>query len=241
MRYLIVNADDFGRSPDINRGVITAHERGIVTSASLMVRWPAAQEAAEYARSRPSFGLGLHLDLGEWVHKGGLWTEVYKVTARKRASIEGEVERQLSVFRELVGRPPTHLDSHQHVHRREPVRSILAESGRALDVPVREVTPEVRYCGAFYGQTRDGGPLPGAVGVESLLKIIAELPQGVTELGCHPADGRDFESSYLLPRAEELRTLCDPAVARALAAEGVLLASFADLPEIVASAQTSGR
>ena len=42
MRFLIVNADDFGRSPGVNRGVLLAHERGIVTSASLMVRWPSA-------------------------------------------------------------------------------------------------------------------------------------------------------------------------------------------------------
>ena len=46
----IVNADDFGQSPGITRGVIAAHERGIVTSASLMVRWPSANEAAAYAR-----------------------------------------------------------------------------------------------------------------------------------------------------------------------------------------------
>jgi len=45
-RYLIVNADDFGQSQGVNRGVIAAHEHGIVTSASLMVRWPAAIEAA---------------------------------------------------------------------------------------------------------------------------------------------------------------------------------------------------
>jgi len=52
-RRLIVNADDFGQSPGINRGIMEAHERGIVTSVSLMVRWPAAVEAAAYARRLP--------------------------------------------------------------------------------------------------------------------------------------------------------------------------------------------
>src|SRR4051794_16830036 len=47
-RYVIVNADDFGQSRGINRGIILAHEQGIVTSASLMVRWAAAAEAAAY-------------------------------------------------------------------------------------------------------------------------------------------------------------------------------------------------
>src|SRR5437870_3779943 len=50
-RYLIVNADDFGLSPGVNRGIIEAHEHGIVTSASLMVRWPAAGEPVPEAIS----------------------------------------------------------------------------------------------------------------------------------------------------------------------------------------------
>ena len=64
-RYLIVNADDFGQSHGVNRGIMQAHRRGIVTSASLMVRWLAASEAAAYAREHPSLSLGLHVDLGE--------------------------------------------------------------------------------------------------------------------------------------------------------------------------------
>jgi predicted glycoside hydrolase/deacetylase ChbG (UPF0249 family) len=52
-RQLIVNADDFGQSAGVNRGVIEAHENGIVTSASLMVRWPDAADAARYARPAP--------------------------------------------------------------------------------------------------------------------------------------------------------------------------------------------
>ena len=50
---LIVNADDFGRSSSINQGVARAHDEGIVTSTSAMVRWPAVEEAAAMARDRP--------------------------------------------------------------------------------------------------------------------------------------------------------------------------------------------
>ena len=52
-KYLIVNADDFGLSPGANRGIMGAHEHGIVTSASLMVRWPVAAEAAAYLKVKP--------------------------------------------------------------------------------------------------------------------------------------------------------------------------------------------
>ncbi|HEU4340947.1 MAG TPA: ChbG/HpnK family deacetylase, partial [Candidatus Binatia bacterium] len=60
-KYLIVNADDFGQSHGINRGIITAYGDGIVTSASLMVRWPAAADAAAYARKQPGLSVGLHI------------------------------------------------------------------------------------------------------------------------------------------------------------------------------------
>ena len=75
-RILIVNADDFGRSDAINRGVIRCHEDGIVTSASLMVRWPEAEGASVYARGS-SLSVVLHLDLGEWVYREGEWLSVY--------------------------------------------------------------------------------------------------------------------------------------------------------------------
>ena len=64
-RVLIVNADDFGQSPSVNRGIVQAHRTGIVTSASLMVRQKATAEAIELSRACPALSLGLHLDLGE--------------------------------------------------------------------------------------------------------------------------------------------------------------------------------
>ena len=69
LRFLIVNADDFGQSAGVNRGVAMAHEQGIVTSASLMVRWPAATGAAAFGRAHPGLSVGLHVDLGEWARR----------------------------------------------------------------------------------------------------------------------------------------------------------------------------
>ena len=115
-KYLIINADDFGQSPGVNQGIIEAHERGIVTSASLMVHWPAALEAAEYNRAHPQLSLGLHLDLGEWFYRDGNWMPLYeRVLLTESQAVSEEVSRQLALFRQLVGKSPSHLDSQQHV------------------------------------------------------------------------------------------------------------------------------
>src|SRR4051812_9848181 len=114
-KYLIVNADDFGLSAGINRGIIEAHERGIVTSTSLMVRGAAAGEAAQYALAHPELSVGLHVDLCEWAHRGGEWLRLYEVVPfDDAAAVAREVARQLDAFRAHIGHSPTHVDSHQH-------------------------------------------------------------------------------------------------------------------------------
>jgi chitin disaccharide deacetylase len=229
-RCLIVNADDFGQSFGVNRGIIEAHEHGIVTSASLMVRWPAAAEAAAYCRQNRRLGLGLHLDFGEWAYRDATWTPLYEVVSLDdRTAVAAEVSRQLASFRRLVGRDPTHFDSHQHVHRDEPLHSILLEVARKLAVPVRSGSAAIHYCGNFYGQTGKGNPVTGAVSAEGLVRILTGLPAGLTELSCHPGLDGDVDSMYRWERAEEVKALCDPRVREYVAAEGIVLCSFADV------------
>ena len=226
-RYLIVNADDFGQCAEVNRGIMEAHEHGIVTSASLMVRWPAAVEAALYARTSISFSVGLHVDLGEWVYKEQGWTAVYEVVpTRDRSAVAREVRRQLKTFRDLVGSDPTHLDSHQHVHREEPVRSILVEVGQQLGIPLRHYHPQIRYCGDFYGQTAKGLPRLEDISIEALLRIFANVPVGLSELACHPSRGGHPSSMYAQERDEELKVLCHPRARAALLSEQIQLCSF---------------
>jgi predicted glycoside hydrolase/deacetylase ChbG (UPF0249 family) len=226
-RVLIMNADDFGRSAAVNEGVVRCHEHGIVTSATLMVRWPDAPEAGDYARRSDTLGVGLHFDLGEWAHRADGWQAMYEVLAEeRRETIAAELKRQLELFERLVGRPPTHIDSHQHVHRREPVRGVVVAAASRLGVPVRELTPGIAYNGGFYGQ--DGGrPLPEAITVDALVREIERLPAGVTEMGCHPATAVDLETTYGEERVREVETLCDPRVGAVVEAEGVSLRSFA--------------
>jgi chitin disaccharide deacetylase len=217
-RSLIVNADDFGQSFGTNRGIITAYERGIVTSASLMVRWPAAVEAAAYAHEHQALSVGLHIDLGEWRYEDGARSPIYEVLAEGADEVAAEVERQLGAFRSLVGSDPTHVDSHQHVHHQEPLHSIAVELAGRLGIPLRSFTSLLRYDNSFHNWE--------AITVEGLLSIIAEIPPGVTELGCHPGLGADLESSYLHEREREVEALCDPRVRAAIAVEGIELRSF---------------
>lgn len=229
-RALVVNADDFGLSAGINRGIVKAHREGVVTSASVMVRGEGVGALPEIARAHPALGLGLHVEIAEWTFRDGAWVCLHEVvSAGDAAAVEEEVAWQIGTFRKLFGHPPTHLDSHQHLHQRDPLRSVLDRWSRDLRVPLRERTPGVRHCGKFYGQTAEGSPLPEFITVEALLRLIHGLPEGTTELACHPADAFDFPSAYGPERLQELRVLCDPRVRAALAAGGVRLCSFRDL------------
>lgn len=237
-RYLIVNADDFGHSSAVNRGVIHAHDHGIVTSASLMVRWPAAAEAAEYARNRPGLSLGLHLDFGEWAYKDENWRPVYKVVPLDEVTeLRHEVLHQIAAFRTLTGRDPDHIDSHQHVHLRELVRSVVLEEALESRAPVRDCNLEIRYCGCFYGQTAEGSPYAEGITSDALIEILSQLPPGITELACHPGKGEVRNTTYIEERAAEVKTLCDARVRSALIEMGIELCGFAALPDLLASAE----
>jgi chitin disaccharide deacetylase len=227
MRFLVVNADDFGLSVGINAGIVQAHRAGVVTSASLMVRQPEARAAAALAAQLPELGVGLHVDLGEWIEEeNGDWIPVYRwIDPADALAVEAEVESQLDLFEALVGRSPTHIDSHQHAHREEPLRSILGRAAKRLRVPLRHHS-QFRYRGDFYGS--------GAIGVGALRRIIASLPPGATEICCHPAATADAPSRYREERVVELASLTDPRVADAVAAGAVTLTNFAARPASVA-------
>ena len=131
MKWLIVNADDFGISSRRNAGIVEAHRLGIVTSASLMAYAPAFREALNYARACPALDLGVHLNLSEGEPvvlghtslvgpDGKFWG---KEEARRRAKenlfnlaeVEREADAQIDVLQQ-AGLRVTHLDGHQHIH-----------------------------------------------------------------------------------------------------------------------------
>lgn len=227
-RWLIVNADDLGLSAGVNAGIAEAHERGIVTSASLMVRAGAAAAAADLCREHPALAVGLHIDIAEWRFEDGEWRLSYeRCDPDDPAAVEAECRAQLDAFRELCDRDPTHLDSHQHTHMSEPVGSVAVRLATELEAPLRD--RGIRYEGGFYGQSGRGDPYPEGIEPGHLVELIEALPPGVTELGCHPGRGADTGSPYEAERERELQALCDPRVAAAIERAGVELRSFAQL------------
>ena len=209
--------------PMIDRGAVIGHERGIVTSASLMVNGRSAATAAAAIRRLPRLSVGLHLDLGEWEHVDGEWRPVYEVVDMDDpAAVARELDAQIVRFAELCGRPPAHIDSHQHVHREGTVAEVVARAARRGGIPVRGTTLGARHLGGFYGQTGTGDPFPEGISLAGLIAAIRALRPGVSEMACHPAAGASVPP-YSRERVEELRVLCHPAVRAAIAEEGVTL------------------
>ncbi len=134
MKQLIINADDFGLHPLINKGIIEGHTRGMLTSTSIMPSALYFDEAVLLAKANPDLGIGIHLTLVGGVRpvlqsgidslltNDGVFPEDYTVFAKKwyTGSIrKSELERELRAQIEKVltaGIKPTHIDSHQHMH-----------------------------------------------------------------------------------------------------------------------------
>lgn len=231
MKLLIVNADDFGLSAGVNSGIVQAHEQGIVTSASLMVRQPAAEQAAALARKLPRLAVGLHIDLGESTFRAGEWVRLYSWTDDEPAAIEREVRAQIVRFRELMNREPDHLDTHQHVHRREPAATVVTRAARELGLPLRG-DGTARYIGGFYGQDDTGGPYPEGISVTRLIELLDALEPGLSEFGCHPGHVASSDAlggtAYRIERNVECSTLCDPRVLARLARGDIVLTTYSE-------------
>jgi hopanoid biosynthesis associated protein HpnK len=134
MKRLIVNADDFGMSPAINAGIIRAHRRGIVTSATIVANGASFAEAVRLAAANPQLGVGVHLNLveGRPVARAGSVSSLVDQTGRFRGASVAlaahhwrgrinrdelvlELEAQISRVID-AGLQPTHVDSHMHTH-----------------------------------------------------------------------------------------------------------------------------
>jgi predicted glycoside hydrolase/deacetylase ChbG (UPF0249 family) len=250
-KRLIVNADDFGRTAGVNAGTLHSHERGIVTSVTAMVLEPFAEAGILEALARaPKLDLGMHVVLTgggppaspaadlPTLAPGGLFARNADALPPRldRLEVRREIEAQLARFQSLAGRAPSHLDSHHHSALHPDIEPAFAAIARERRLPARASSPAARERlrgeGLRTPDTFLDGFYAGGATAENLRTILENLPEGATELMCHPGFPDDEllrSSTYGRERAREVEALCDPTV-RALAARlGIALVGFAGL------------
>ena len=226
-RYLIVNADDFGASPGVNRGIREAHIHGVVTSASLMVTGAAFKEAVEVSAELPDLAVGLHWDV---IGEDERAFDTYDWDA-----VRDEFARQLDAFTGALDRLPTHVDSHRHQHRQPHLRPVFRELVEPLGVPLRD-DGRVQFVGDFYAQWEWQVTDLSKVSVDAFCDLVRRrVPPGWTEFSCHPGYvGEGYTSVYGDEREVEVRTLIDPRVREVIEAEGIRLVSYSAWPRVEA-------
>ncbi len=133
MRHLIVNADDFGFTSGVNRAILEAHSRGVVTSSTLMANGPAFAEAAQLAKTVPKLSVGCHVVLtdGEPVlsanklpsltsathFRDGMVTFAARAVTGSMAGDEITAEATAQIRKiQSAGIAVSHIDTHKHTH-----------------------------------------------------------------------------------------------------------------------------
>jgi len=251
MRLLVVNADDFGLTPGVSRGILEAHRRGIVTSTTALANLPAEPDLDAAAAAEPALGVGLHLNLTRGTpvsppggvpsllgEEGRFRRDLAALSERARPDeVRREVEAQLEVFVRRFGRMPTHLDSHHHVHRLPALMEAVTAVALAARLPLRSQDPGFREGLRRYGVATpdhfvgDAGAEPYWTSAR-LLDVLAALPVGVTELMCHPGyyDDALAHSRYGRQREVELAALCHPEARATVERLDIRLTHFGRLP-----------
>jgi predicted glycoside hydrolase/deacetylase ChbG (UPF0249 family) len=156
-KKLIVNADDYGRSPGVSRGILEAHRRGIVTSTTVMINQPSVREQLDEALACDGLGIGLHLVFSAWrpvlppeaiptlvdsegffLDQHALWARAEEVSPRH---LRAEFAAQLARFEDWAGRLPDHLDCHHFVHLYPPFFQAYADLAAEHRLPLRVPFP----------------------------------------------------------------------------------------------------
>ncbi len=163
MRRLVITGDDFGFSHDVNAAIIEAHERGVLTNASLMVTGDAFEEAVSLSRAHPTLAVGLHLviidgravllprEIPLLVDREGRFSAApvsagarYFFSRAARSQLRREIRAQVLRFRE-TGLELSHVDGHHHLHLHPVALSCLADLAGELGVPaIRLPSEELR-------------------------------------------------------------------------------------------------
>ena len=287
MKNLIVNADDLGWTEGINRGIVEAHRKGLVTSSSLLANGPAFDSALVAAQSNPQLAIGVHLNLSDGPPTApaeearGLLNQVgnleegpesllLRIASRSLAlqEVEREWDAQIQKVRD-AGIEPTHLDGHKHVHmlpglfeialrlakkhgirairvahEESTLRTVLSSAGeqkagvvfkqgvqaRGLKLLAPDAREMADQAGLATSDYFCGIAQTGVLTREGVEKLLKSLPDGTTELMCHPGyvdeELRRTGTRLQESRQTELEILTDGSVRKLVATRGIRLISY---------------
>ena len=266
-KQLVVNADDFGFTQDVNQGIIEAHQRGILTATTLMANGDAFDDAVRLARENPTLDVGAHLVL---IGGRGLAAPNEPLPSSVTRLLAAIALNQIRIYDELAaqvrrildaGIRLTHLDTHKHTHLAPPVLDAVAriaeEFGipwvrRPFDLPItaaratatrrkRAVNGGLALVRARFQKaltlrhckTTDhfaGFQITGRFRTQELVALIQALPEGSTELMCHPgrcsAELAAASTRLKQSREDELTALTAPETRRAIVESRVELVNY---------------
>jgi predicted glycoside hydrolase/deacetylase ChbG (UPF0249 family) len=250
LKYLIVNADDFGLTETVSRGILEALNEGVVASTSVMVCTPrGADLLAQYADElRGRAGIHLQLTGGvpcsspQWIPSllnghGRLPQGRTELQQPRADEIEIEWHAQLERFCEC-GLDPTHINTHHHVHKDSEAFAAYCRIAAECQVPARSCGPGmtrrlsaagVSCADAFVDSWTGKSCTPDDLiwRVEAALESAGEAE--TVELMCHPGfydPELEGQSSMVESRLRELSALCDPQLSSRLSARGIALANW---------------
>jgi hopanoid biosynthesis associated protein HpnK len=224
VRRLIVNADDFGLTGGVNRAVAELHQAGALTSATLMARAGATDEAIRYAAKTPSLGVGCHVVLVDGspvLPLSEIPTLVDSRTGRffgtlsgflsraltgriKETEIEAEAAAQIALLQES-GLRLTHVDTHKHTHMfpgvlRPVLRAARGAGIRAIRNPFEPLWSRRLARNAAFVRRME---------VSLLSRLKSSFRHMVAEEGLMTTDGAIGVLSTGTLNAEEIRTLLE--------------------------------
>lgn len=253
---LIVNADDFGFTRDVNEGIIGAHQNGILTATTLMANGDAFDHAVSLAKQTPSLDIGCHLVI---VQGNSVLDPSRKLPATLSDLAGALLGRNLPVYEEFAaqirkiqaaGIRPTHLDTHKHTHLLPPVLSAIVRVAHEFGIPwVRKPVDFNTGTGlasrliamrapaltrAFRElRTTDhfaGFQLTGSLNEANLIATLESLPAGLTEFMCHPGKlGTELRASATRlkeSRQIELDALKSPRVRAVMERRAIRLTGY---------------
>ncbi len=252
---MIINADDFGFTRDVNAGIVHAHRAGVLTSTTLMANGEAFEDAVRLARETPSLDIGCHLVLvqGTSLVTGNRLPETPRqllgAVARGQLDVYAELRAQIQKINS-EGLHLTHLDSHKHTHVVPGIFRTALHLAHEFGIPFVRLPldasmPLARVLCALAARyyrhlARDynvrmtdhflGFRLTGSLTEDSFAAVLRSLPEGITEFMCHPGflgpELKQASTRLKESRVRELEALTSPRIRELMAAEGVRLEAF---------------